>query len=183
MLDKGQTMYNWIRDLFPINRSITGDGVRETLFYLKKIVPIKIKSVPTGYKAYDWTVPNEWKVKEAFIKDDQNKTIIDFKNNNLHLVSYSTAINKTLTFLNIQNFKMVENNLYNLSKRLISVSPEKVLMRGYAIIKNNNDEVLTDSVSAQKYKNIKIQFKDSEIPVSTVQKKVKHEDKRQKSLL
>ena len=68
-------------------------------------------------------------------------------------------INKTLTFLNIQNFKMVENNLYNLSKRLISVSPEKVLMRGYAIIKNNNDEVLTDSVSAQKYKNIKIQFK------------------------
>ena len=92
-------------------------------------------------------------------------------------------INKTLTFLNIQNFKMVENNLYNLSKRLISVSPEKVLMRGYAIIKNNNDEVLTDSVSAQKYKNIKIQFKDSEIPVSTVQKKVKHEDKRQKSLL
>ena len=46
MLDKGQTMYNWIRDLFPINRSITGDGVRETLFYLKKIVPLKIKSVP-----------------------------------------------------------------------------------------------------------------------------------------
>ena len=111
MLDKGQTMYNWIRDLFPINRSITGDGVRETLFYLKKIVPIKIKSVPTGYKAYDWTVPNEWKVKEAFIKDDQNKTIIDFKNNNLHLVSYSTAINKTLTF------KELKNHLHTLPKQ------------------------------------------------------------------
>ncbi len=111
MPDKGQDMYNWVRDLFPINRSITGEGVRETLNYLKKIVPLKIKSVPTGYKAYDWTVPNEWKVKEAFIKDDKNKKIIDFKNNNLHLVSYSTAFNKTLTF------KELKNHLYTLPKQ------------------------------------------------------------------
>ena len=121
-------------------------------------------------------------------KNELSHVCSNFEKNNFDVVlnvykEQLNNINKTLTFLNIQNFKIVENNLYNLSKRLISVSPEKVLMRGYAIIKNNNDEVLTDSMSAQKYKNIKIQFKDSEIPVSTVQKKVKNEDKRQKSLL
>ena len=61
-------MYNWARDLFPLNRSLTGEGNRETLKYLKNIIPeLKIFEVPTGTQVFDWVVPNEWNVKEAYV--------------------------------------------------------------------------------------------------------------------
>ncbi len=111
-----------------------------------------------------------------------------FKRNNFDIAikKYEELIydnNKKINFLNHQNYKIIDNNLNNLSKRLLSVSPEKVLMRGYAIVKNTKNVVITNSVSAQKYKNIKIQFKDREIIVSNTPKKVKIKDKRQKSFL
>lgn len=88
------SMLNWAKDLYPVNRSITGAGVRETLRYIKKIIPdLKIQSVPSGYKAFDWIVPKEWSVKAAYIEDDKGKKIVDFKNNNLHLVGYSVRYN------------------------------------------------------------------------------------------
>ena len=114
------------------------------------------------------------------------KSIFKRSNFDLEIKKYKEIIcdnNKKLNFFNRQNYKILDNNLNHLSKRLLSVSPEKVLMRGYAIIKNTKDEVVTDSVSAEKYKNIKIQFKDSEIIVSNTQRKVKIKDKRQKSFL
>ncbi|MBE0440359.1 MAG: DUF4910 domain-containing protein [Gammaproteobacteria bacterium] len=92
-------MHKWAEDLFPINRSLTGEGVRQTLNYLKKILPdLEIKSVPTGYEAFDWTVPEEWSVSEAFIEDEHGVRIVDFKVNNLHLVGYSVSVDEWLTF-------------------------------------------------------------------------------------
>ncbi|MCD9023671.1 DUF4910 domain-containing protein [Cohnella silvisoli] len=76
--------------LFPINRSITGDGVRESLSILGEIVPISQKEYPSGTECFDWTVPKEWNVRSAFVKDGQGRTLIDFKENNLHLMGYST---------------------------------------------------------------------------------------------
>lgn len=91
-------MYSWATDLFPICRSLTGEGNRQTLLYLKNILPLlQIKSVPTGYKAYDWVVPEEWSVDEAFIADLEGNRIVDFKNNNLHLVGYSEPYEGLLT--------------------------------------------------------------------------------------
>ncbi len=81
--------------LFPICRSITGNGVRQTLKIIKKEFPkLKIYSVPSGTKVFDWNIPPEWNIKDAYILDKDNKKIVDFKNNNLHLVGYSIPINK-----------------------------------------------------------------------------------------
>ncbi len=90
-------MYSWVKDLFPMNRSITGPGVRETLAYLSKLIPdLKIHSVPTGTRAFDWEVPDEWSVHDAFVADECGNRIIDFKNNNLHLVGYSESVDTWL---------------------------------------------------------------------------------------
>ena len=91
----GKTLYSWAEDLFPICRSITGPGVRETLSYFKEILPnLKIHSVPTGTEVFDWTVPNEWFIQDAYIEDSHGNKIVDFANNNLHLVGYSKPINE-----------------------------------------------------------------------------------------
>ena len=84
--------------IFPLNRSLTGKGVRETLGIIKYHYPqLKIKSFKSNKKVYDWKVPSEWNVFSACIKDSKNNIIIDFKKNNLHLVGYSIPVKKVLT--------------------------------------------------------------------------------------
>ena len=84
--------------LFPICRSITGSGVRKTLSIIKKEFPsIKICAVRSGTKVFDWRVPHEWNIKDAYVLDKFNKKIISFHSNNLHVVGYSAPIKKTLT--------------------------------------------------------------------------------------
>ena len=81
--------------LFPICRSLTGDGVRETLKIIKEEFPgLKICSVRSGQKVFDWKVPPEWNIKNAYIQDKFGKKIIDFSKNNLHVVGYSKPVNK-----------------------------------------------------------------------------------------
>ncbi len=79
-------------ELYPICRSITGNGVRDSLKILQRYIPIKIHEVPTGTKAFDWTVPKEWNIKDGWIKDASGKKIIDFKSSNLHVLNYSAPI-------------------------------------------------------------------------------------------
>ncbi len=88
----------YLNKLFPINRSITGKGNEKTLQILNKICPIEINSIPSGTKCFDWSVPPEWNVKEAWIKNSKGEKVIDFNNSNLHLVSYSCPVNKTIDF-------------------------------------------------------------------------------------
>ena len=91
--DLGVEMYNWLKFLFPIPRSLTGNGVRETLRFLQSIVPsLKIKGVKSGTKVFDWNVPNEWNLEEAYILDAQGKCLIHTDINNLHVVGYSTPV-------------------------------------------------------------------------------------------
>lgn len=91
-------MYQWATDLFPIHRSLTGDGVRQTLRYLKELLPnLAIHEVPSGTKAFDWTVPKEWVCREAYIEDRHGSRIIDIANSNLHVVQYSGFISRNLS--------------------------------------------------------------------------------------
>ena len=89
---------NFAKKIFPYPRSITGSGVRKTLKEIKRIVPnLKIYKVKSNTKVFDWKVPPEWKVYEAYIVTPDGKKICDFKKNNLHLVGYSIPINKIIT--------------------------------------------------------------------------------------
>lgn len=100
----GQKMYGWATDLFPINRSLMGEGVRETLNYFKNIIPeLEIRSVPTGYKAFDWTVPEEWEISDAYIENKEGKRIVDFQRNNLHVVGYSEPVDQWMDLEELQN--------------------------------------------------------------------------------
>jgi aminopeptidase-like protein len=84
-------------ELFPICRSITGQGYRSSFNIIKKFIPFKKHKYPTGKKVFDWTVPNEWNIREAYIQNSAGKKIIDFNQNNLHLMSYSIPVNKRIS--------------------------------------------------------------------------------------
>ena len=94
----GNQMYKWAEDLFPICRSITGPGVRETLKYIQSIIPeLSVNEIESGTKVFDWTIPDEWIIQDAYVLDEKNNKIIDFKENNLHVLNYSEPINKILS--------------------------------------------------------------------------------------
>ena len=99
----GKKIFSLCKKLWPLNRSITGEGTRETLRQLKKVVPkLKIKEIRSGKKVFDWTVPKEWKVDDAYIITPEGKKICDFKINNLHLLNYSISVNKKISLDKLQ---------------------------------------------------------------------------------
>ena len=105
----GNEIHNFARELWPINRSITGEGLRETLRRLSKhLTKLEIKSVPSGTQVFDWTIPKEWNVKKAYIITPSGKKICDFSKNNLHLVGYSVPFEGKL------NLDELKKHLYTL---------------------------------------------------------------------
>jgi aminopeptidase-like protein len=82
-------MYSKLKELYPICRSITGNGVRETLQIIKKDIPIQIHEIESGKEVFDWTIPDEWNINDAYVKNSKGEKVIDFQKNNLHVVSYS----------------------------------------------------------------------------------------------
>jgi len=105
--------YNLAKNkLYPLCRSITGDGIRQTLKIIKKEFPkLKINEVTSGTKVFDWKIPPEWNIKTAYVLDKYGNKIIDFNKNNLHIVGYSTPVNKILTK------KELFKNIYSLPKQ------------------------------------------------------------------
>ncbi len=95
--DAGKTMHELIRELYPLCRSVTGDGVRETLRIVGRGLPLEIHEVPSGTQVLDWVVPQEWNVREAWLRDPDGKTIADLRDSNLHVVGYSTPIRARLS--------------------------------------------------------------------------------------
>jgi aminopeptidase-like protein len=93
----GAEIHALVRELYPLCRSITGEGVRETLRRLARHVPLTVQEVPTGTRVLDWTVPNEWNIRDAWIKDAQGRKVVDFQAHNLHVVSYSTPVHQRLS--------------------------------------------------------------------------------------
>jgi len=96
-------IYHWAADIFPICRSLTGEGVRKTLGYLQNIVPgITLHEVPTGTRCFDWEIPHEWNIREAFLLGPDGEKVVDFNNSNLHVVGYSLAVDTELDLEELQ---------------------------------------------------------------------------------
>ena len=93
---EGNAMYALAERLYPIPRSITGDGVRRTLAILRESVPLEVREVPSGTPVFDWTVPKEWNVREAWIRDPEGRKFVDFADHSLHLVGYSMPVHERL---------------------------------------------------------------------------------------
>jgi len=91
-----------LNSLFPITRSLTGDGNRETLRILQEIAPLIVSEYPCGSVVYDWVIPPEWRVRDAYIKNVSGERIIDFKKSNLHVVGYSTPVDVQLDFASLR---------------------------------------------------------------------------------
>ena len=90
----GHEMHRMVAELYPICRSITGNGVRETLAKMKKSIPLTVHEVSSGTKVFDWTVPREWNIRDAYIKDSTGHKVVDYRNTNLHVLNYSIPVNR-----------------------------------------------------------------------------------------
>ncbi len=107
--DRGQEMYDLAGKIFPICRSITGSGVRETLRILGDYigqdgVRFSITEVPSGTPVFDWTVPKEWTIRSAWIENQQGNRIIDMKDNNLHVMGYSLPLDKRVSLEELKQY-------------------------------------------------------------------------------
>jgi aminopeptidase-like protein len=88
----GNELHRFAAELFPICRSITGEGIRRTLALIQSRIPLEISEVPTGTSVFDWTVPKEWNIRDAYIKDGRGKKVVNFQLSNLHLLNYSVPV-------------------------------------------------------------------------------------------
>lgn len=96
LVEIGKRIHALAADLYPICRSITGQGLRETLAIIKERIPLEITEVPTGTAVFDWTVPKEWNIRDAYIADARGRRVVDFQKCNLHAMNYSVPVRRTM---------------------------------------------------------------------------------------
>ena len=94
---EGADLYRIVSELYPICRSITGNGLRESLRLLQRQIPLSLHEIPSGTKVFDWVVPNEWNIRDAYIKNSRGEKVVDFHKSNLHVVNYSTPVRKRIS--------------------------------------------------------------------------------------
>lgn len=95
-MSRGKELFDLVAELYPICRSITGDGVRQTLRIVGREIPLQVREVPAGTPVLDWTVPREWNLRDAWVKDPSGRKVIDLADSNLHVMSYSTPVDRTM---------------------------------------------------------------------------------------
>lgn len=153
MLDRkleetGKEIYSLVERLFPICRSITGGGVRKTLsiindFILESGYHLKISEIPSGTQVFDWTIPKEWEIKDAFIEDEHGRHIIDFKDNNLYVMGYSAPVDKWVSLDELKNYVHTEMSQPNVIPYVTSYYKEEA---GFCMSRN-----LLDSLKNGRY--------------------------------
>lgn len=105
---EGKLMFELAERLYPICRSITGNGVRETLSIISEFIPVEVNEIPSGTKVFDWEIPNEWNIKDAWIKNSNGEKIVDFKKLNLHVLNYSIPVDNKIAL------KELKDHLYTI---------------------------------------------------------------------
>ena len=139
----GTEMYALAERLYPICRSLTGEGVRESLRILKEYVPeLQIHEVPTGTKAYDWEIPMEWEIKEGYIEDSNGRKIIDFAENNLHIMGYSEPVDLYVSKEKLLEYIYVEESRPNAIPYVTSYYKARC---GFCMSKNQRDSLKDDT--------------------------------------
>ncbi len=98
----GRALYDCVTELYPLCRSLTGEGLRETLRRLQRQIPLVLHEVPSGTAVFDWTVPREWSIRDAFVKDARGERVIDFQRSNLHVVSYSVPVRRRMSLTELR---------------------------------------------------------------------------------
>jgi aminopeptidase-like protein len=98
----GREMHALATELYPLCRSITGEGLRQTLRTIQRHVPLDMREVPSGTPVFDWTVPNEWNIRDAYIKNARGERVVDFRQHNLHVVSYSVPVNGRISLAELK---------------------------------------------------------------------------------
>jgi len=98
----GRERHQFAAELYPICRSITGNGFRETLARLKQEIPLAVHEVPSGTQVFDWTVPREWNIRDAYVKNSRGERVIDFRQHNLHVVNYSVPVQRKMSLAQLR---------------------------------------------------------------------------------
>tara|TARA_Y100000816_G_scaffold66007_1_gene43838 strand:- start:1191 stop:2504 length:1314 start_codon:yes stop_codon:yes gene_type:complete len=149
-LKKIDKIYKLGINVFPICRSITGEGNRKTLRIFKKFCNrLKIKEIKSGSKVFDWNIPPEWNIQDAYVLDKNNKKIIDFKKNNLHVVNYSEPINKVINKKNL--LKKIFTNKFRTNAIPYVTSYYKKTW-GFCISENEKKRIIKKYKSNDKFK-------------------------------
>jgi aminopeptidase-like protein len=100
--DVGEEIFALVAGIFPICRSITGNGVRETLREIGSHIALETREVPTGTEVFDWTIPREWNIRDAYIMDGKGAKVVDFAQSNLHVMSYSIPVRKRISLAELK---------------------------------------------------------------------------------
>jgi aminopeptidase-like protein len=135
----GKIMHDLCKRLFPIARSITGDGFRESLKILSEIIPLNIHEVASGTRAFDWMVPQEWNISDAYIIDPSGQKICNFKDSNLHVLGYSTPIDKAISLKELQSHLYSLDDQPNAIPYVTSYYKERW---GFCITQNERDKLV-----------------------------------------
>ena len=139
----GDTLYALCARLFPICRSITGNGVRETLRILKEIVPeMTIHEVSSGTKVFDWTVPKEWNIRDAWIKNGKGEKILDFQEMNLHVMGYSVPVDREVSLDELLPFIYTQPDQPDAIPYVTSYYRERY---GFCMAQNQKDALVDDT--------------------------------------
>src|SRR4249919_317456 len=100
--DLGEEIFALVADIYPICRSITGHGVRETLRAISAHIKLEVHEVPTGTRVFDWVIPREWNIRDAHIKNERGEKIVDFARSNLHVMSYSVPVRQRISLAELK---------------------------------------------------------------------------------
>lgn len=141
-MNKGEEIYKIAERIYPFCRSITGNGVRKSLEVLKEYYPeMQIIEVPTGTKVFDWTVPKEWNIQGGYIEDEKGNKIIDFANHNLHIMGYSTPIDKWISLDELKAIIYTESNQPDVIPYVTSYYKERY---GFCMTENQKQSLKED---------------------------------------
>ncbi|NDF30405.1 MAG: DUF4910 domain-containing protein, partial [Nitrososphaeria archaeon] len=145
----GSEMYHLMENLYPICRSITGNGVRQTLTEIKKYIDLQVHEVPTNTQVFDWTIPKEWNITDAYVADSKGNKVVDFKKSNIHVVSYSTPIRKKMHLAELKQHLYTIPDLPNTVPYLTSYYKEDwgfcMAHKDFLNLKDEEYEVVIDS--------------------------------------
>lgn len=139
----GQQMYDLAGKLFPICRSITGNGVRQTLRILQEVIPeLTVHEVPSGTQVFDWTVPREWNIRGGYIENSRGERILDFAENNLHIMGYSIPVDRYVSREELLSYVYVEENQPDAIPYVTSYYAERF---GFCMTKKQRDSLGEDT--------------------------------------